>query len=162
MEVTAKQTHDLLEKLIDEMDGPPKWSFAFVRKQGAPFFMIYVPSHDNYDYSAERTTSHEHPVPWAAYNAMTWKEWLYERCLLSMTHEMGEMVRWGDVRPFAPTHGPGDDPYRPRQYRDPIDALTTQRGMVRVEHGLQNVIEKRYLTPGVAERLRKQMWGDDV
>lgn len=157
-EVTFKTSHDLLAKLIDEMNGPPNWTFDFLVREGAPFFMIYVPAKDNYDPSKERTTSHEHPVPFADYNAKTWRKWIFDRCRASMDHEMGEMVRWGDVRPFAPTHGPGECPYTVREYRDPIDALTTQHGGVRVAHGSQQVRGSAELLNRDKEGLRRAMW----
>jgi hypothetical protein len=123
--------------------------------------MIYVPSKDNYDPSKELRgggTSHEHPVPFASFNKLTWRRWLFNRCRASMDHEMGEMVRWGDLRPFAPTHGPGEDPYTVREYRDPIDALTTQSGMVRISHGSQQTTPMNTLSENEIARLRQEMW----
>jgi hypothetical protein len=156
--VSAPQSFDLLRKLIEEMDGPPGWTFDFVSKQGAPFFYIYVPAQNNYDPSQERTTRHEHPVPWADFKSKTWRKWLFDRCRASMDHEMGEMVRWGDLRPFAPTHGPGEDPYTVREYRDPIDALTTQDGSVRISHGSQQLTTRENMGEEVLRVLREEMW----
>jgi hypothetical protein len=159
MQVCAPHTHELLAALIEQMDGPPGWKFSFVRTGGAPFFMIKVPSRDNYDYSRKLTTLHEHSVPWAEFNEKTWKRWLFDKCLASMIHEMGEMVRWGDVRPFAPTHGPGECPYTLREYRDPMDALTTQNGHVRAGHGSQKTVARENLQTEAVDKLRCEMWG---
>lgn len=158
MEVSFPTSHELLASLIDEMSGPPGWSFDFIRREGAPFFMIYVPAQDNYDPSRHRTTSHEHAVPFANFNAKTWRRWLFDKCRASMDHEMGEMVRWGDVRPFAPTHGPGECPYTVREYRDPLDALTTQDGSIRIGHGSQETVDRADLHPNHAMGLRETMW----
>jgi hypothetical protein len=35
------------------------------------------------------------------------------------------------MRPFLPTHGPGEDPYANREYRNEDDAFTTQDGTLR-------------------------------
>lgn len=152
-------TFEVLERLIDEMDGPPGWTFAFAKNgDGVNCFMIFVKSRDNYDASKERTTRHEHPAPICTFIEKSWRRWLFDRCRASMDHEMGEMIRWGDVRPFAPTHGPGEDPYVVREYRDPLDALTTQTGSVRTSHGGQEKMPIGDLTDDQVHDLRQQMW----
>ena len=40
-------------------------------------------------------------------------------------------ARWDEDRPFAPCHGPGEDPYTVHEYRPEVDAFTTQDGSVR-------------------------------
>lgn len=157
-EITCADSFDLLARLIDEMSGPANWDFSFVDEGGAKRFVITVHSADNYDPENKRWTAHFHPVPIATYNEKTWRRWLFDRCRASMDHELGEMVRWGDVRPFAPTHGPGECPYTVREYRDPLDALTTQNGKVRRAHGSQEACAREDLSSDVVEVLRDQMW----
>ena len=52
-------------------------------------------------------------------------------CRRVENHELGEWFRIGDERPFAPLHGPGEDPYTVHEYRREADALTTQDGSTR-------------------------------
>jgi hypothetical protein len=151
-------TYETLRRLVSEMYGPPGWSFDVVDKGPVAALMIHVSARDNYDANQRRTTSHEHLAPPASYNEKTWRRWIFDRCLASMAHEMGEQVRWGDIRPFAPTHGPGEDPYTVREYRDPIDVLTTQYGRVRVAHGSQDARDRSNLSQAEADRLRREMW----
>jgi hypothetical protein len=86
-----------------------------------------------------------HPVPTATYNEKTWKRWIYEQCRRVENHEIGEWLRWpkaDDIhrltgaavpyeRPFAPMHGPGEDPYTVHELRDESDARVTQNGSMR-------------------------------
>lgn len=60
---------------------------------------------------------HTHIVPAATYNRQAWEEWILSCVLLSENHETCEWARFvlpnveAERRPFAPTHGPGDNPY---------------------------------------------------
>jgi hypothetical protein len=77
---------------------------------------------------------HFHPVPaGVTYNEATWRRWIFEQCIRTMNHELGESLRFGpnEVRPFAPMHGPGEDPYTVHEIRPEIDALITQNGTLR-------------------------------
>jgi hypothetical protein len=154
----ADNTYDILRRLVDEMDGPPGWGFYVEDKGPVVALMISVSARNNYDPSQPRTTTHEHLAPPATYNEKTWRRWIFRRCLDSMAHEMGEQIRWGDIRPFAPTHGPGEDPYVEREYRDPLDALTTQNGRVRIGHGSQDAVARSDLSQHEVDRLRREMW----
>lgn len=79
----------------------------------------------------EFTVSHFFPVPTATYNERTWRRWVFERCLAVENHEMGEWFRDGNERPFAPLHGPGEDPYTVHEFRPEADTFTTQNGSMR-------------------------------
>lgn len=59
---------------------------------------------------------HYFPVPAATYNRAAWARWLFDCILKVETHEAGEFFKVGKGRPFAPTHGPGDDPYVVHEY----------------------------------------------
>jgi hypothetical protein len=63
--------------------------------------------------------NHYFPVPPATYNEASWQRWLFDRLGDVDTHERMEDFAICDspgsehaVRPFAPNHGPGEDPYR--------------------------------------------------
>ena len=65
--------------------------------------------------------NHYFPVPPAAYDERSWRRWLFDRLLDVETHEAIEFFQLatGDgaatVRPLAPSHGPGNDPYMIRE-----------------------------------------------
>jgi hypothetical protein len=78
----------------------------------------------------ERTIYVDHYmiVPAAAYDARSWRRWLFEQILLVETHEAAEFFCIGDDRPYAPSHGPGNDPYMIREVGTLADHETDQRG----------------------------------
>jgi hypothetical protein len=72
---------------------------------------------DSYDTSTMITVAHYFPVPPAAYLAASWRRWLLDQLQLVDRHEGCELFREAgehgeEFRPFAPLHGPGQDPYR--------------------------------------------------
>lgn len=69
-------------------------------------------------------------VPAATYNRDAWNEWLFFRFRDVETHEAGENYIIDGERPFAPTHGPGENPYVVHSYRDEIAARTRPNGDV--------------------------------
>lgn len=71
------------------------------------------------------------PVPTATYNERTWRRWVFDCCRRVENHELGEWFRDGSERPFAPLHGPGEDPFTVHEFRPVTDALTTQAGSLR-------------------------------
>lgn len=50
-------------------------------------------------------------VPPAAYNRRSWQAWLFDQIMLVEKHEAMENFIIDGHRPFAPLHGPGNDPY---------------------------------------------------
>ena len=55
--------------------------------------------------------NHYFPVPPAAFNYKSWRWWLFQRFIEVETHESMEFFKVDGKRPFAPHHGPGNDPY---------------------------------------------------
>jgi hypothetical protein len=129
-EVTASDTFGLLRKIISETKGPPDWSFRLVNEGGAFRLVITLDTVDSYDPEQPKRVAHYHPVPITTYNEKTWRRWIFEQCLRTMNHELGETLRFGadEVRPFVPMHGPGEDPYTVHEWRSEEDARTDQRG----------------------------------
>jgi hypothetical protein len=128
----AKDTFDVLRRLVDEVEYKPGWAFDIVNEDGALRLRITdMKCVDAYNPGRPMPLSHMHPVPTATYNEKTWKRWIFEQCRRVENHEIGEWLRWGDERPFAPLHGPGEDPYTVHEYRPEVDALTTQNGSLR-------------------------------
>jgi len=70
-------------------------------------------------------------VPAAAYDRRSWQRWIFEQILLVERHEAAEFFCVGDDRPYAPSHGPGNDPYVIRDVGTREDQLTDQRGVLR-------------------------------
>lgn len=107
---------------------------------------VYEGAMDAYHPGVERPVHFYFPVPAATYNEASWKRWLFDRILEVERHEAmehfhlhyegdfvnrsGKLVDHVDVRPFAPAHGPGDDPYVIHEYADDVKRRTSFRGVV--------------------------------
>lgn len=125
-------TFNILRKLVEEVSYKPGWELKIVEEDGAlRLKMTDWQCVDAYNPGVSFPLSHFHPVPIATYNEKTWKRWIYEQCRRTENHEIGEWLRWGDDRPFAPLHAPGEDPYTVHEFRDNVDAQTTQDGSMR-------------------------------
>jgi len=79
--------------------------------------------------------NHYFPVPAAAYDARSWQRWLFDRLGDVDTHERMENFILHDTpesenvtRPYAPSHGPGNDPYIVREVGTIEDQRTSYRG----------------------------------
>jgi hypothetical protein len=84
--------------------------------------------------------THYHPVPAATFNRAAWERWLFDRLMDTVRHEAAEWFRFEPEapgggtyadevrRPFAPTHGPGDDPYVLHEYATDMQRRTSFRG----------------------------------
>ncbi len=133
MEVTAENTFDLLVRVVGETRCKPGWSFRLMDEDGAKRLVITIAGVDNYNHERRYTVSHYHPVPITTYNEKSWRRWIFEQCLRTMNHEIGESLNFGTdkVRPFAPMHGPGEDPYTVHEWRPESDALAIQDGSLR-------------------------------
>ena len=129
----AKDTFDILENIVKETKCKPGWSFRLVDEDGAKRLVIRINGVNNYDHSEPYTVDHYHPVPITTYNEKSWRRWIFEQCLRTMNHEIGESLRFGtdELRPFAPMHGPGCDPYSVHEVCSIEEALTTQDGSLR-------------------------------
>jgi hypothetical protein len=127
----ALWTFDVLRDLVAEVRCKPGWSFRIDPGIGAECLVIAVTGPDAAAPDDEITVRHFFPVPFASYNRNTWRRWLFERCRGVENHELGEWFRDGNERPFAPTHGPGEDPYVVHEYREDVDRRTAQDGSVR-------------------------------
>lgn len=132
-QIDKVDTHDILRRLVDEVNYKPGWTMHLEEKDGGLFLIITdTKCRDAYDPEHLMHLSHEHPVPMAVtYNEATWKRWIFEQCRRVENHEIGEWLRWGNERPCAPCHGPGEDPYTVHEFRNELDSRVTQNGSVR-------------------------------
>lgn len=126
-----EDTFDILRKVVSEAEAFPHWTFYLKDEDGALRLVIQISGHNNYDPSQRFIVNHFHPVPITTYNEKSWRRWVYDQCRRTMNHEIGEALNFNGVRPFAPMHGPGEDPYTVHEWRPESDALTTQDGSIR-------------------------------
>jgi hypothetical protein len=100
---------------------------------------------DTYHPETVIAVSHYFPVPPATYNEASWQRWLFDRlgdvdthermedfALVSVPHSIkdGKSTPQQLARPYAPNHGPGQDPYRVCEYAGDIDRRTSFRGVL--------------------------------
>ncbi len=139
----AENTFNVLRKLVAEVQCKPGWSFRLADEDGALRLVIRVAGVDAFDPESERAVNHHHPVPTTTFNEKSWRRWILDQCMRTEAHEVCEWLRFGEgdeeMRPFLPTHGPGEDPYVIREYRSEDDAFTTQDGSLRSGPGPSSV-----------------------
>ncbi|MCU1495583.1 MAG: hypothetical protein JWO62_3347, partial [Acidimicrobiaceae bacterium] len=96
------------------------------------------------DHGETYRVHHYSIVPAATYNRARWLRWLFEQFLLVERHEAMEFFKLAvgnhfeeDTsvsvqyeRPFAPTHGPGMDPYIVHEAASAIQTATSFRGEI--------------------------------
>jgi hypothetical protein len=128
-----ENTIDLLSRIVGETKCKPGWRFWVQHEDGAYTLIIQIAGKNNYKPEENFTVNHCHPVPFTTYNEKSWRRWIFEQCIRTMNHEIGESLRFGpeELRPFAPMHGPGEDPYSVHEWRPESDALTIQDGSLR-------------------------------
>jgi len=125
-------TYDILQKCVNEAQCKPGWSFWLDDgEDDSRVLIIQLRETNNYDHSKPFTVNHIHPVPCTTFNERSWRRWIFEKCLATMNHEIGETLNFNGIRPFVPMHGPGEDPYTVHEWRSEEDALTTQDGSLR-------------------------------
>lgn len=129
---------DALEQLVDQLEYRPHWRFSLTdvdRGQGSKglTFTVVSVGYDSYHPDRGETygVRHYFPVPPAAYNEENWKRWLLDRLIEVETHEACEFFQVGGDRPFAPHHGPGNDPYTIFHHGSDLDRRTSFRGDVK-------------------------------
>lgn len=127
----AEDTFDILRDLVARAACKPGWRFSIIDEGGALRLVITVPGRNSYSPEDRLTVRHFFPVPTTTFNAKSWQRWMFEMCRRLENHELGEWFKIGEVRPFAPMHGPGEDPYTVHEVRDEADFLTRQDGSVR-------------------------------
>lgn len=71
---------------------------------------MLVASPDAY-HQRQRRVMHLFPVPAATFNRDAWVRWLFDRVTDMRMHELMEYFTVEGQQPFAPLHGPGDNPY---------------------------------------------------
>jgi len=131
---------DVLASLVERLSYRPGWGFALEdidRGQGSRGLTFIVTSLGYDTYNPERgetyRVNHYFPVPPAAYNEQSWRRWLFDRILEIERHEAAEFFQIDGARPYAPHHGPGNDPYVIFEHGSDLDRRTDFRGNVSPE-----------------------------
>ena len=126
-----------LAMLVQELKYKAAWTFRlqdpgikFDRGQGSYGLTLVVTiiTPDAYHPETKRGVNHFFPVPPAAYDTRSWQRWLLEQILLVERHEACEFFQIGAGRPYAPSHGPGNDPYLIREIGTVEDVQTSYLG----------------------------------
>lgn len=76
---------------------------------------ITVTAPDSYRMDRMTRVRHSFAVPPATYDERSWRRWLLERILDVHRHEACEGFTVNGIKPYAPSHGPGNDPYMIRE-----------------------------------------------
>lgn len=123
-----------LADLVEQLEWTiADWTFRLVdsdRSQGSVGLTleISITCPDGYHEGRNRGVTHPFPVPPAAYNRRTWQRWLFEQCCTVQIHEAMEGFTIAGEHPYAPHHGPGNDPYTVFEHGSDEDARTSFRG----------------------------------
>jgi hypothetical protein len=126
---------EILASLVERLSYREGWKFALediARGQGSAGLTfsangIYP---DTYAPENRIRVLHYFPVPPAAYDERSWRRWLFERILEIERHEAAEFFQIGGERPYAPHHGPGNDPYIIFEHGTDLDVRTSFTGEV--------------------------------
>jgi hypothetical protein len=126
-----------LFRLVDQLQYRPGWTFSLEhidRGQGSEGLTLDIVTRGYNSYhqmQGENYRVHHYmPVPPASYDARSWQRWLFEQLLLVERHEACEFFVIDGEHPYAPSHGPGNDPYIVREVGTDTDARTSFRGEV--------------------------------
>ncbi len=133
-----------LADLVGRLRYRPGWTFALSDMERDPAdthgaaaggltLVIFADVHDTYAPDWRRPVHHYFPVPAATYNGGSWLRWLLDCVLLVERHEACEWFRLGEAvtaeRPFARTHGPGENPYVVKELATDEARRTSFRGV---------------------------------
>lgn len=122
-----------LADLIDKLEYRPGFGFRLAdvdRGQGSKglTLVITVTVPDSYAHDHDIRVCHYMTVPPAAFDQRSWRRWLFEQIGLVELHERCEFFEIDGDKPYAPSHGPGNDPYLVREIGTDIDRRTSFRG----------------------------------
>lgn len=125
-----------LRELVEQLTHRPNWTASLRhidRGQGSEglTLIVHIVEPDAYDHSKPRGTLHYFPVPPAAYDQRSWRRWLFDRLGDIDTHERMEQFTVDGDKPYAPSHGPGNDPYIVRELGSDVDRRTSFLGEVK-------------------------------
>lgn len=123
-----------LAKLVRALEYKEGWSFELAsmdRGQGSAGLTLAINITTVNSYPPHETirVAHWFPVPPAAYDERSWQRWLFDQIVLVERHEAMEFFTIDITKPYAPSHGPGNDPYLVREVGTEDDVRTSFRGV---------------------------------
>lgn len=128
----------ILEDLVRRLKYRPGWRIMLAnidrgQESRGLTLIITTLGYDSYNPNDGESyrVNHYMPVPPAAYNEQSWRRWLLDQLLLVERHEACEFFVIDGVRPYAPHHGPGNDPYIVFERGTDEEARTMYTGEVR-------------------------------
>lgn len=132
MTQTAPMPHELVD-LVHALSYKEQWHFALEhldRGQGSVglTLIITITTPNSYNTAQTRRVAHYMIVPAAAFDRRSWQRWLLDQILLVERHEACEFFEIGGAKPYAPSHGPGNDPYLIRELGTDDDVRTAFTG----------------------------------
>lgn len=122
-----------LDALVKNLTYKPGWWFKLKEIDRGQFcqgltLVITVATQDSYPPHEEIRVEHYMPVLPGAYDERAWRRWLFDQILLVERHEACEFFTIGGDKPYAPSHGPGNDPYTIREIGTDEDRRMSSRG----------------------------------
>lgn len=133
-----------LAELVNKLQYKPGWTFDLLHidRDKAPdgtvlgaglTLDIVTKGYDSYhpERGQNYSVHHYRPVPPATYDMRSWRRWLLDQIRLVEDHEACEFFVIDGERPYAPSHGPGNDPYIIREIGTEEDQRTSFRGIVK-------------------------------
>lgn len=124
-----------LDWLVKNINYKKNWFFSLKmldRGQGSAGLTleIRIITPNSYKPHEPRGVKHYMPVPPAAFDERSWRRWILDQILLVEQHEACEFFEIDGVKPYAPSHGPGNDPYMIREVGTEEDVHTSFTGTV--------------------------------
>lgn len=124
-----------LAALVSACTYRPGWGVrlhGMDRGQGSTGLTLVITTDtvNSYRHAQPINVNHLFIVPAAAYDERSWRRWLFECFHQVELHEAMEFFTIGGEKPYAPSHGPGSDPYLLREVGTELDVKTSFRGDV--------------------------------
>lgn len=132
MTQSAPYPHELAE-LVEHCTYRRGWQVYLQhhdRGQGSVGLTLFIVTDtvNSYDHDQRSHVAHLFIVPAAAYDRRSWQRWLFEQFHLVELHECMEFFEIDGNKPYAPSHGPGNDPYLIREFGTDVDRRTSFTG----------------------------------
>lgn len=119
-----------LVKKCTYRDGWQVWLMEEDRGQDSVGLTLTIQTNtvNSYRHDEPMAVRHLFIVPAASYDRRSWQRWLLERFRDVESHEACEFFTIAGEKPYAPSHGPGNDPYLIREVGTEVDRKTSFRG----------------------------------
>lgn len=134
MTQTAPEPEELYD-LVNKCTYRPGWRVWLEQRdrgQGSEGLTLIIQTNtiDAYHPGRKATVNHFFIVPAASYNRRSWQWWLFEQFQAVEKHECMEFFTVDGTKPYAPLHGPGNDPYMVQELASDLDRRTAYTGRV--------------------------------